>query len=238
LQEELRLLKGDDADRGPITESEIEQIGKQIERYIQDPSAESALNVGASMMHIRAAFDIFKKLCKDKKGEKGTKVVLTPTPELPKAVTAVEKGAKSAARNAEEEQEVKRLRLQLQQRDNEVNILVSMLKRKEHGGVEASSQTGPRGPEGAEAQSFPAAKPSTGPLSQASLKAGSQRPELESGVNAAPKAGGGFASVAAALIKARSSSPSKAGPAADSARAPVQDLSLDLLADRNKAFEM
>jgi kinesin family protein 6/9 len=220
----------------PITESAIEQIGKQIERYIQDPSAESALNVGASMMHIRAAFDIFKKLCKDKKGEKGTKVVLTPTPDPPKP--PVEKGAKNAARNAEEEEEVKKLRLQLQQRDNEVNILVAMLKWKEHGGVEASSQTGPRGPEGAKAQSFPPAKPSTGPLSQASLKAGSQRTELESGVNAAPKAGGGFASVAAALINARSSSPSKAGPVAESARAPVQDLSLDLLADRNKAFEM
>jgi kinesin family protein 6/9 len=234
LQEELRLLKGDDADRGPITESEIDQIGKQIERYVQDPSAESALNVGASMMHIRAAFAIFKKLCKDKKVEKGTKVVLAPTPEPPKAL--VEKGAKNAARNAEEEEEVKKLRLQLQQRDNEVNILVAMLKRKEHGGVEASSQTGPRGPEGAEAHSFPPAKPITGPLSQASLKAGSQRTELESGAQKA--GGGGFASVAAALIKARSSSPSKAGPAADSARAPLQDLSLDLLADRNKAFEM
>lgn len=255
-QEELRLLKGDDADRGPITESEIEQIGKQIERYVQDPSSEAALNVGASMMHIRAAFELFKKLCKGWKVEKRGAAAAAPNPEPGKGVSekAPEKNAVSEKvkervpeATAAEAEEVKKLRLQLKQRDNEVNILVAMLKGRGEGGAEALLQAVSRGAAAAEAQPS-ATKPPTGPPSE--TVAGPAGNERNGATKGAEKAGrGGVSSVAAALVKARATSPTKGAASEGSARgqgstaeererAPAQDLSLGLLADRNKAFEM
>lgn len=80
FQEEIRFLKGEEEDRGPLTEDERLRLRSKIEGYInaggssgssdqadgQGPelldTKSDGFSVGASMMHIRAAFAIFKEI--------------------------------------------------------------------------------------------------------------------------------------------------------------------------------
>ncbi|EFJ44922.1 Kif6 type kinesin-like protein, partial [Volvox carteri f. nagariensis] len=62
LKEEIRLLKGEEEERGPLTPDEITRLQGTVETWVADDSPEAALNLGGSMMMIRAAFDIFKRL--------------------------------------------------------------------------------------------------------------------------------------------------------------------------------
>lgn len=53
LKDELQLLKGGAAARGPLTPDELDRLKQQLLAYVADDS--SALNLGGDMMMIRAS---------------------------------------------------------------------------------------------------------------------------------------------------------------------------------------
>lgn len=140
--------------RGPITQSEQDSLAVQVQEYVNDASPEAQLDLGASMLSITAAFQAFKELCRN------TAASGTPGPATqPGAATAISSSAPQSTAHshvqsqsggiglkrigssgAEEppnkgvqalQEENTKLRLQVQQRDNELSILVSMLKKRE-----------------------------------------------------------------------------------------------------------
>lgn len=62
LKEEIKVLKGGDEERGPLTSDELQRLKAQVEDYCSDSSPDATLNLNGSMMLIRAAWGIFKKL--------------------------------------------------------------------------------------------------------------------------------------------------------------------------------
>lgn len=60
LKEEIRMLRGGEEERGPLTPDELNRMRETIVAYCGDPSPEAALSIGGNMMFIRAAFQAFK----------------------------------------------------------------------------------------------------------------------------------------------------------------------------------
>ena len=115
LREEISILKGsgsgeDEQELNPGSQM-FNHIKQQITQYVGDASASAKLNVGGSMSYIRTAFQIFKGF------------VTNPVH------SGVEPKAKPSDIKGLEEQ-CKKYKLQIQQRDNEISILVSMMKKR------------------------------------------------------------------------------------------------------------
>ncbi|XP_024521882.1 kinesin-like protein KIF6 [Selaginella moellendorffii] len=62
LKAEVMFLRGEDVDRGPLTDGEIAMVKNQVNAYVYDLSPEASFNCGGNMLHIRAAFQAFKEL--------------------------------------------------------------------------------------------------------------------------------------------------------------------------------
>eukprot|EP00898_Chlorokybus_atmophyticus_P000863 jgi/Chlat1/1778/Chrsp134S02115 len=123
--EEVRLLRGEQEDRGPLTEGEIDNLRTKIEAYIADDAADASLPLGGQMLFIRAAHGVFKRM------------VL----EARRGVKGMSAGGGGGGVNVLDK--LKKLQLQVQQRDNEISILVSMLNSK-NSSDHPSQQAGPK----------------------------------------------------------------------------------------------
>jgi kinesin family protein 6/9 len=55
LKDELQLLKGGAAQRGPLTPDELLRLRQQLLAFVADSSAGASLNLGGDMMMIRAS---------------------------------------------------------------------------------------------------------------------------------------------------------------------------------------
>jgi rhamnose utilization protein RhaD (predicted bifunctional aldolase and dehydrogenase) len=55
LKDELQLLKGGAAQRGPLTPDELLRLRQQLLAFVADSSAGASLNLGGDMMIIRAS---------------------------------------------------------------------------------------------------------------------------------------------------------------------------------------
>lgn len=124
LKDELRILRGDNDDgRETLTESEIDQLRSRVADYCKLPTAneEPTLELGASMLKIKAAIKIFREIVLQGGG--------------------VVKGVAAGESGEELRSEVKRLELVVKQRDDEIDILVSMLHKGEGGAVGAKKAT-------------------------------------------------------------------------------------------------
>lgn len=77
-----RLLKGEGTDRGPLTFDELTRLQSQVDAWLSDQSPNAALELGGSMLHIRAALDMLKKCAKQggKRGPGGAKDMDSPDP--------------------------------------------------------------------------------------------------------------------------------------------------------------
>eukprot|EP00958_Prasinococcus_capsulatus_P000459 scaffold40_cov413-Prasinococcus_capsulatus_cf.AAC.2 len=102
------VCKGDKGDPGPLTAEEIAHVGQQVRAYCRDRCSSAPLSVGGSMVHIRQAFSCFKALVLNGGRLEDNSEKETVDHDL-----------------------IQNLRLQIQERDNEINILVSMLRKKE-----------------------------------------------------------------------------------------------------------
>lgn len=111
LRDEIRLLKGEGADRGPLTPDELTRLQSQLDAWLSDSTTGVTLDLGGSMLHIRAALDMLKKSVRQGGNRK--------------------LGGGKDTEGADAPEQLRKLQLQVQQRDNEINILVSMLKKRE-----------------------------------------------------------------------------------------------------------
>ncbi|XP_047415601.1 kinesin-like protein KIF6 isoform X2 [Sciurus carolinensis] len=115
LKDELAIVTGEQRTEA-LTEAELLQLEKLITSFLEDQDPESRLEVGADMRKIHHCFHHLKKLLNDKK-VLGNSTVSSEIKE-PDCQEPVE------------EEEYKKLRDILKQRDNEINILVNMLKKE------------------------------------------------------------------------------------------------------------
>nr|XP_051710729.1 kinesin-like protein KIF6 isoform X2 [Oryctolagus cuniculus] len=115
LKEELALVTGELRTEA-LTEAELHQLEKLIASFLEDQDPESRLEVGADMRKIHHCFHHLKKLLNDKKiPEKSTVPAVIKNQDCQEPV---------------QEEEYRKLRDILTQRDNEINILVNMLKKE------------------------------------------------------------------------------------------------------------
>ncbi|KAM5286927.1 kinesin-like protein KIF6 isoform 2-T2 [Hipposideros larvatus] len=122
LQKEIQELKDELANvtgeqrTDALTEAELLQLEKLITSFLEDQDPESRLEVGADMRKIHHCFHHLKKLLNDKKTHEKS--------------TVSSKIKDQVCQEPLKEEEYKKLRDILQQRDNEINILVNMLKKE------------------------------------------------------------------------------------------------------------
>ena len=198
MKDELKLLRGEEEDRGPLTADELHRLRERIEAWVEDTEPDARLELNGSMMFITAALQQFKALVRQGGGGRAFRPGDGKAPPDPAAASEVE-------------EQVRKLKLQVQQRDNEINILVSMLKRKGANGVNSPRRLLP---------------------SNALNSPDGKRPAAEGkGEGAAPPGAG---------QKENEPAQASGGGGAAAAEEDASDvlINTNLLADRNKAFEL
>ncbi|KAM5262645.1 kinesin-like protein KIF6 [Ctenodactylus gundi] len=115
LKDELAIVTGERRTEA-LTEAELLQLEKQITSFLEDQDPESRLEVGADMRKIHHCFHHLKKLLHDRK--------------IPEKNTVPSEVKEQDCREPLRERDYQKLRDTLQQRDDEINILVNMLKKE------------------------------------------------------------------------------------------------------------
>ncbi|NWY50801.1 KIF6 protein, partial [Chionis minor] len=116
LKDELALLTGKER-TSELSQEELLQLDELTEKFLEDNDPDSTLDVGADMRKIKYCFIRVKQLMNRSK---------ISDKKLLSQHTSEEKDANKEAG----EEELKKLKELLQQRDNEINILVNMLKKE------------------------------------------------------------------------------------------------------------
>ena len=181
----------------------------QIESYCADSGPEASLNFGGSMLFIRAAFDVFKSIVRS--GGRGGGIPGGGSSR--DDALRLSRAGGGGDSPADSSDQVKKLKMQVQQRDNEINILVSMLQRRDAG-------KGPSGP---------------------ALQATTSGVALLEQAASAPRPGGQMPASSPAASSSSAGGGGNAAPMG-STSVSVDDISAlmntNLLGDRNKAFEL
>ncbi|NXH68242.1 KIF6 protein, partial [Hydrobates tethys] len=115
LKDELALVTGKPR-TSELSQEELLQLDELIETFLEDNDPDSTLNVGADMRKIKYCFIHVKQLMNHSK---------ISDKKLLSQHISEEKDT-----NKETGEELKKLKELLQQRDNEINILVNMLKKE------------------------------------------------------------------------------------------------------------
>ncbi|XP_060101019.1 kinesin-like protein KIF6 [Heteronotia binoei] len=116
LKDELALVTGEQR-LEELTQEELLQVDEKIKYFLEDTDPESTLDVGADMRKIKYCFCHLKRLLNDAKPCENV-LLATDIPE--------DKVVNSSSGT----EELKKLKDLLHQRDNEINILVNMLKKE------------------------------------------------------------------------------------------------------------
>ncbi|NXO93581.1 KIF6 protein, partial [Certhia brachydactyla] len=121
LKDELMLVTGKQR-TSELSQEELLQLGQSIETFLKDSDPDSSLDVGADMRKIKYCFIHMKQI-------------------INRPMTS---GKKLLSQDISEEknsnEELEKLKGLLQQRDNEINILVTMLKKEKKKAQDALSQ--------------------------------------------------------------------------------------------------
>lgn len=149
LKEELRLARDEEEDRGPLTEGELDRIREGVEAYAFDTKEKGDVPLPStkSMQHIRAAFEAFKTMVGRTPQDRSlTSGAGNATASMAGGITGTGEQTllrdgkadmlqahhqETAAAPRIDPEVLKKLQVQLQQRDNEIGILVGMLKRRD-----------------------------------------------------------------------------------------------------------
>ncbi|XP_003789215.1 kinesin-like protein KIF6 [Otolemur garnettii] len=115
LKDELAIVTGEQRTEA-LTEAELLQLEKLITSFLEDQDPESRLEVGTDMRKIHHCFHHLKKLLNDKK--------------ILGNCTVSDESKDPNCQEPLKEEEYQKLRDILKQRDNEINILVNMLKKE------------------------------------------------------------------------------------------------------------
>nr|XP_056708773.1 kinesin-like protein KIF6 [Euleptes europaea] len=116
LKDELAMVTGVQRSE-ELTQEEQLQVVEKIKCFLEDTDPESTLDVGADMQKIKYCFSHLKRLLNDAKPCENA-LLASDIPE--------DKDANSSSGK----EELKKLKDLLQQRDNEINILINMLKKE------------------------------------------------------------------------------------------------------------
>ncbi|XP_062863067.1 kinesin-like protein KIF6 isoform X2 [Trichomycterus rosablanca] len=130
LKDELALVTGEQRN-DELTPDEIRRIEEQVTAFLEDPDPEVTLDLGPDMRKIRHCFSLLKVKVREKPGVPG--------------VPGVQSGDSSHVsslnlKDTENNQELLKLKDMLTQRNNEISILVSMLKKEKKKVQEANAQ--------------------------------------------------------------------------------------------------
>ncbi|XP_030651812.1 kinesin-like protein KIF6 isoform X2 [Nomascus leucogenys] len=155
LKDELAMVTGEQRTEA-LTEAELFQLEKLITSFLEDQDPESRLEVGADMRKVQHCFHHLKKLLNDKK-ILGNNTVSSESKD-------------QDCQEPLKEEEYRKLRDILKQRDNEINILVNMLKKEKKKAQEALHLAGMDRHEFRHSQSppFPPGNPEEGQRMQLS----------------------------------------------------------------------
>lgn len=120
LKDELAMTTGQEY-TGELTEDEMDRLRRMVKSYIEDTDPESALSVGADMIKINYCFQLLKSHVLDKSNKKPSSPPQSRTPALDGGLDSSYLGKHT---------ELSKLKELIRQRDNEINILVGMLKKE------------------------------------------------------------------------------------------------------------
>ncbi|XP_039770771.1 kinesin-like protein KIF6 isoform X2 [Ornithorhynchus anatinus] len=131
LKDELALISGEPRTE-ELTEAELLQLEKLVATFLEDGDPECTLNVGADVRKIHHCFRHLKKLLNERKPPERN--------QLPSEI-ATDEDVPTSLRD----EELKKLRALLQQRDSEINVLVNMLKKEKKKAQDRLHQSGVNG---------------------------------------------------------------------------------------------
>lgn len=120
LKDELAMATGQEY-TGELTEDEMDRLRRMVKSYIEDTDPEAALSVGADMRKINYCFQLLKSHVLDKSKK-------NPSPPPQSRTPAIDGGLDSSYLG--NHTELNKLKELIRQRDNEINILVGMLKKE------------------------------------------------------------------------------------------------------------
>eukprot|EP00762_Andalucia_godoyi_P002959 ANDGO_04112.mRNA.1 Kinesin-like protein KLP1 len=145
LKEEIHFLKGQNGDEGDdiMLEADKKRCYELVNVYVEDAAPDATLVVGR-MTWIQECFRVFKTLVLQsrtggfvsngpKPSSAPSALIQSPTKRKGAPLNFpvdIEEAPLNDAKAAILQDQVKNLQLQISQRDNEINILVSMLKKK------------------------------------------------------------------------------------------------------------
>lgn len=146
LREELAMATGEQR-TDELSEEDLIRCEEAVKLYLADSDPDAVISVGADMRKVHTCFRIMKKKVLEKPAT--PQKAVTPTPRLPEGPPP-DTGPYSDTEN-------ERLKQLVVQRDNEINILVNMLKKEKKKVKEASQQLerfGQRPPSSARGEGF------------------------------------------------------------------------------------
>ncbi|XP_052275630.1 kinesin-like protein KIF6 isoform X2 [Dreissena polymorpha] len=130
LKEELAMATGEQR-TDELTEEDLQRCEAAVKAYLADTDPEAIISVGGDMRKIHTCFSIMKKRVLERPASSPRKAP-TPAPVIPDQ-PAPDIGPYSDTENS-------RLKQLVIQRDNEINILVNMLKKEKKRVKDASRQ--------------------------------------------------------------------------------------------------
>ncbi|XP_039897803.1 kinesin-like protein KIF6 isoform X2 [Simochromis diagramma] len=132
LKEELAMVTGEQRD-DRLTPEEIQKLEELVKAYLDDPDPDVTLSLGPDMRKIQHCFSLLKVIIWDKKGGKNRSSDDKATPAATGREEEIQHSHQSAG-------EVAKLKEMLGQRDNEISILVKMLKKEKKRAQDAAAQ--------------------------------------------------------------------------------------------------
>lgn len=109
--------------RHALTEAEQHVLRRQVAAFVEDPSPDAALNVEASMLFIRAAFDMLKGMARAGGPRDGA-------PPLQQLRSSPNSSGSSAGAGSEVPAELRSLRQLVQQQEQQIGVLVGVLRKQ------------------------------------------------------------------------------------------------------------
>ncbi|XP_034164034.2 kinesin-like protein KIF6 isoform X1 [Pangasianodon hypophthalmus] len=129
LKEELAMVTGEQRS-DDLTQEEIQRIENQLKVFLDDPDPEVTLELGPDMRKIQHCFSFLKaRLREEPSTQKGSDDI-SPLPS----------SSITDRPDSQANRELLKLKDMLTQRDNEISILVSMLKKEKRKVQEANAQ--------------------------------------------------------------------------------------------------
>ncbi|XP_068436732.1 kinesin-like protein KIF6 isoform X2 [Clinocottus analis] len=130
LKEELAMITGEQRDE-QLTVAEIQRLEELVKAFLEDPDPDVTLSLGPDMRKIQHCFSLLKIMIMDQQSRGNRRGDEQASPAA--AVAVDPQSPRSAA-------EVTKLKEMMTQRDNEISILVKMLKREKKKVQDAAAQ--------------------------------------------------------------------------------------------------